>query len=200
MHVLHSSSFRTDAFGRYVCRAYVHEGPTEQWRKVDRRNGSRFILRYLKNRRNRRLSETRFWRWRFSRQQTIYLCDARLDAARNRTTRYATRKLIYIEPSPERLALDPASPRSKPDAIAHSLAAMVELPRYETIREDIDLILDRNHLLERIDELTRRVDHDVHSFQEKVIQSGAAEKFESIPSKNISKSLASPMGPTTGSR
>ena len=41
---------------------------------------------------------------------------------------------------------------------------MVELPRYETIREDIDLILDRNHLLERIDELTRRVDHDVDSF------------------------------------
>ena len=99
------------------------------------------------------------------------------------------RKLIYIEPSPERLALDPASPRPKPDAIAHSLAALVELPRYETIREDIDLVLDRNHLLERIDELTRRVDHDVDAFQEKVIQSGAAEKFESIPLKEHIKKL-----------
>jgi patatin-related protein len=99
------------------------------------------------------------------------------------------RKLIYIEPSPERLALDPASPRPKPDAIAHSLAALVELPRYETIREDIDLILDRNHLLERIDELTRRVDHDVDAFQEKVIQPKAAEKFESIPLKEHIKKL-----------
>lgn len=99
------------------------------------------------------------------------------------------RKLIYIEPSPERLALDPTSPRPKPDAIAHSLAALVELPRYETIREDIDLILDRNHLLERIDELTSRVDYDVDAFQEKVIQSGAAATFESIPLKEHIKKL-----------
>ena len=103
------------------------------------------------------------------------------------------RKLIYIEPSPERLALDPASPRPKPDAIAHSLAALVELPRYETIREDIGLILDRNHLLARIDETTRRVDQDVdaliHRFREKVIQSAAAETFERIPLKDHIKKL-----------
>ena len=99
------------------------------------------------------------------------------------------RKLIYIEPSPERLSLDPTSPRPKPDAIAHSLAALVELPRYETIREDIDLVLDRNHLLERIDELTRRVDYDVDAFQEKVIRSRAAETFESVPLKEHIKKL-----------
>lgn len=91
------------------------------------------------------------------------------------------RKLLYIEPSPEPLEPDTASGREKPDALAHSLAALIGLPRYETIREDIEAVTDRNRLLERIDDLTRHVDRDVATAgAKKTIQREAGEKFENL--------------------
>ena len=95
------------------------------------------------------------------------------------------RKLVYVEPTPENLGLDTASAPEKPDALAHSLAALVGLPRYETIREDIELLLDRNRLLERIDEVTRQVDRDVVAAGEKAIVSSTAVKFEQISLKTM---------------
>jgi patatin-related protein len=95
------------------------------------------------------------------------------------------RKLIYIEPTPESLLPGPASSQSKPDAIKHSVAALVELPRYETIREDIEAILNRNHILARIDELTRQVDRDVDTFRKKLIKRVEGEKFENIALKQL---------------
>jgi patatin-related protein len=59
------------------------------------------------------------------------------------------RKLIYVEPSPERPAAAPVSER-RPDAIENSLAALITLPRYETIRQDLERILQRNVDLARI--------------------------------------------------
>jgi patatin-related protein len=104
------------------------------------------------------------------------------------------RKLIYIEPSPETLAPDPTALPGKPDAIAHSLAALVELPRYETIREDIEAVLDRNRLLERIDQVTRRVQDDVVTFRKKVITRVEGTAFEQKPLKVLIEELGIPYG------
>src|SRR5207253_1946002 len=61
------------------------------------------------------------------------------------------RKLIYIEPSPkhaEELGLQ----RERPDAIRNTLAAL-NLARYETIREDLQRVLARNRLLQRVERI-----------------------------------------------
>ena len=59
------------------------------------------------------------------------------------------RKLVYIEPSPEHPEEEPLA-RRKPNAIENSLAALVGVPRYETIREDLQRVVDRNLLLQRV--------------------------------------------------
>ena len=99
---------------------------------------------------------------------------------RRQAARPVRRKLVYVEPTPENLGLDTASAREKPDALDHSLAALVGLPRYETIREDIELVLDRNRLLETIDEITLQVDQDVAAAGEKAITILTREQFARI--------------------
>lgn len=69
------------------------------------------------------------------------------------------RKLIYIEPSPEHPE-DEVETMQKPDAIQNVMAALVSLPRYETIREDLQRVKDRNRLIERVNAITEGVDRD----------------------------------------
>ena len=73
-----------------------------------------------------------------------------------------SRKLVYIEPSPDepdqRGNADAAPP---PDFLRNSLDALTTLPRQETIREDLERVLERNRLIERVREITSRVDADV---------------------------------------
>ena len=70
------------------------------------------------------------------------------------------RTLIYVEPSPEHLtAASPAA--QKPDAISNVVKAVVTLPGYETIREDIQRVRDRNRLITRAKRITDSVDADV---------------------------------------
>jgi patatin-related protein len=58
------------------------------------------------------------------------------------------RKLVYVEPNPEHLrALTPAA---QPDAIDNAIAALITLPRYETIREDLERVVERNVRVERL--------------------------------------------------
>jgi patatin-related protein len=59
------------------------------------------------------------------------------------------RKLIYVEPNPDRMEARPVS-EHRPDAVENSLAALISLPRYETIRQDLEKILQRNTELERV--------------------------------------------------
>jgi patatin-related protein len=63
------------------------------------------------------------------------------------------RKLIYIEPSPESM---PAARRDRPNAVENSLDALVVLPRYETIRQDIESVIEWNANISR---LHRVLDH-----------------------------------------
>src|SRR4029077_20700773 len=46
------------------------------------------------------------------------------------------RKLVYIEPNPDEPSPGPLG-ESRPNAIENSLSALLVLPRYETIREDL---------------------------------------------------------------
>ena len=70
------------------------------------------------------------------------------------------RKLIYIEPSPEHPEDAPLNP-SKPDALANVKAALLDLPAYETIREDLQRLIQRNTLINRINRITSGVDKDL---------------------------------------
>jgi len=71
------------------------------------------------------------------------------------------RKLLYVEPAPEREAAGPADGRRNdaaviPDAIENALAALLTIPGYEPIREDLQRVLQRNRRIERVERLVRR--------------------------------------------
>ncbi|HEX6047281.1 MAG TPA: patatin-like protein, partial [Pyrinomonadaceae bacterium] len=69
------------------------------------------------------------------------------------------RKLIYIEPSPEHPE-DDVEREDKPDAIENVMSALLTLPRYETIREDLERVKERNRLIDRLKAITTGVDRD----------------------------------------
>ncbi len=69
------------------------------------------------------------------------------------------RKLLYIEPAPEDLSNE-RNNTEKPNAIANLLAQGVNLPRYETIREDLQRLLERNRLIRRMNRITNDVERD----------------------------------------
>lgn len=70
-----------------------------------------------------------------------------------------SRKLVYIEPSPEHpeesMELD-----QKPNAIENVMYALLTLPRYETIREDLQRVIERNRLIQRINAVIEGVERD----------------------------------------
>lgn len=69
------------------------------------------------------------------------------------------RKLLYIEPVPDHPESDPERD-GRPNAIENSVAALLKLPRYETIRGDLEKILERNRLLDLIERITINLDAD----------------------------------------
>ena len=73
------------------------------------------------------------------------------------------RKLLYVEPSPQRL--DPAAmapaPADQPDALSNSIAALTSIPMYETIREDLQAVLKRNRRIERVERIVRLGEADI---------------------------------------
>jgi len=69
------------------------------------------------------------------------------------------RKLIYIEPSPEDIAfkkMQRVGILDRPDAVENSLDALIVLPRYETIRQDLEDVIKWNADISR---LHRVIDH-----------------------------------------
>jgi patatin-related protein len=72
------------------------------------------------------------------------------------------RKLMYVEPSPDQ----PADKRldGPPDFIRNTIDALLTLPRQETIREDLQRVIERNRLIERVHEITSHVKEDVKEF------------------------------------
>lgn len=76
------------------------------------------------------------------------------------------RKLIYIDPSPKHPEFI-QQPKDKPNVIENSVAALLTLPRYETIREDIERVIQHNRLIERVLRITNdwQLERDIDSFQ-----------------------------------
>lgn len=70
------------------------------------------------------------------------------------------RKLIYIEPSPDHPE-DRPEREGSPNAIENVMGALFSIPRYETIREDLQRILDRNRVIQRINRILRQIDEDM---------------------------------------
>ena len=85
------------------------------------------------------------------------------DLRRRRADVPVQRKLLYIEPDPTGEPLAPntepkpgAGPGCPPDALDNVVAG-ITLPRVETIREDVQAVVDRNRTVERIRRLTREL-------------------------------------------
>ena len=73
---------------------------------------------------------------------------------RRRADRLVDRKLIYIDPSPEHPKDIKAD--EKPDAFQNVLAALLSIPRYEPIREDLEKVVERNQLIQRVNKIVSR--------------------------------------------
>src|SRR5262249_54926962 len=78
------------------------------------------------------------------------------------------RKLLYVEPTPEHPELA-VEKRNVPDFAENVRAAVLDLPRQETIREDIDRLYERNEILERVAVIAKEVDADIEADNAKTI-------------------------------
>jgi len=70
------------------------------------------------------------------------------------------RKLIYIEPSPEHPE-DEKQDDTPPNVLLNAKAALIDLPTYETIREDLQRILQRNRTFHRIASIIDATNEDL---------------------------------------
>jgi patatin-related protein len=70
------------------------------------------------------------------------------------------RKLIYIEPSPEHPEDEPPR-KEKYQALENVKAALLDLPTYETIREDLQRVMRRNELIKRVSRITTAIERDL---------------------------------------
>ncbi|MCA1568530.1 MAG: patatin-like phospholipase family protein [Acidobacteria bacterium] len=69
------------------------------------------------------------------------------------------RKLIYIEPSPEHPERDREN-LDTPDVVENVAAALLTLPRSESIREDLQRVLERNRLIQRVNRILSGIERD----------------------------------------
>jgi patatin-related protein len=70
------------------------------------------------------------------------------------------RKLIYIEPSPEHPENENLE-LNQVNALQNVKAAILDLPTYETIRQDLERVLERNGLINRVNQITEAIDKDL---------------------------------------
>jgi predicted acylesterase/phospholipase RssA len=103
------------------------------------------------------------------------------------------RKLIYIEPSPEHPEDDVES-EEKPDALDNVMSALLTLPRYETIREDLERVKERNRLIDRLKAITTGVDRDESRVKQEMSREIPANDYDAwkkfgtlapLPSGNV---------------
>ena len=100
------------------------------------------------------------------------------------------RKLVYIEPSPEHPEED-LERDQKPDAVQNVMAALLTLPRYETIREDLERVKERNRLIDRVNAITAGVDRDEQAVRKQLAPSNQFQAWEQLgalaplPTSNI---------------
>jgi patatin-related protein len=93
---------------------------------------------------------------------------------------FVDRKMLYIEPAPEHLKRVEALSKERPRIVENAAAALLSLPRYETIVEDLTRLLERNRLIERIDHIMRGMDRDLIDLPKKeaLTRDQLREKFK----------------------
>jgi patatin-related protein len=79
---------------------------------------------------------------------------------RRRPDSMVLRKLLYIEPTPQHPEFAPPR-RDAPDFAENVSAAVLDLPRQENIREDLERLDERNEMLERISMFAAYADADL---------------------------------------
>lgn len=80
--------------------------------------------------------------------------------ARRQSTVPIERKLVYIEPSPEHPE-DERQDDTPPNVIANAKAALLDLPTYETIRQDLQRVLQRNRTFQRLNRIVQSTNEDL---------------------------------------
>jgi patatin-related protein len=80
--------------------------------------------------------------------------------ARRQSTVPIERKLVYIEPSPEHPE-DERQDDTPPNVIANAKAALLDLPTYETIRQDLQRVLQRNRTFQRLNRMVQSTNEDL---------------------------------------
>jgi hypothetical protein len=111
------------------------------------------------------------------------------------------RKLIYIEPAPEHPAEKDVDVR--PDALQNVAAALLTLPRYETIREDLGLILERNQTIRRVGAIMQHIRHASRSALAKNVnawQMGGSDWAKKYLDEDVLGWYGPGMRPTTSCR
>lgn len=86
-----------------------------------------------------------------------------LDAIVERQGGYSApveRKLVYIEPDPERLSRRHSHEHAQPPNAIENVLSVIQLQSYETIREELLRVRDRNRLVEKIRSVVAGVDSD----------------------------------------
>jgi patatin-related protein len=86
------------------------------------------------------------------------------------------RKLLYVEPSPEHPEDEPERD-DKPDFLRNIKAALTDLPTYETIREDLQRVLERNRLVARVNRITSNIENDIARYD----ASGGRQRVSARP-------------------
>ena len=72
------------------------------------------------------------------------------------------RKLIYVEPSPAHPEEEPVQ-QEPPNAIENSVDALITIPGYQTIRNDLVRVLDRNRMVTKINKTLAEVEQEIEN-------------------------------------
>ncbi len=96
----------------------------------------------------------------------------------------AQRKLIYVEPNPEPLQPDDDAHPVPPNAVQNALTALLGIPQYETIREDLNAVLKRNRRIDRVERIVRLAEQDVEhrgsTFSRVALRDGKVPKWKNL--------------------
>lgn len=99
---------------------------------------------------------------------------------RRHATVPVNRKLVYIEPAPESFAVNEKPGKTtkkngpdRPNAFENVVDALVTLPRYETIRQDLERVIEWNNNIARL----RRVIDDVNGYIKGFDEGRSREEF-----------------------
>jgi patatin-related protein len=103
------------------------------------------------------------------------------ELARRQSALEVERTLIYVEPDPEKLIEEKqARLRSqKPDAIENAVAALT-LPGYETIREDLEKVVERNDRIRELLSLEKTVERTLREHGGEALQPFDGKRWISL--------------------